>query len=127
MKLTPYPQGLAIACAAPPMQNALADKMEQAKKVAMRIAPVDTGQYKYGRVLLSRRTDPTGRLRKKYGRFRPLPRGSEGGFHVERGVRNGVAYARLVNKAPHAGFLEFGTRYMKRQRILGRAMDAIST
>lgn len=46
-------------------------------------------------------------------------------FRVVTGVRNGVAYARLMNTAPYAIYLEFGTRYMRRQRILGRALDAM--
>jgi hypothetical protein len=47
-------------------------------------------------------------------------------WRVTSGVRNGVAWSRVANIAPYAGFLETGTRYMKRQRILGRAVDAVS-
>lgn len=46
-------------------------------------------------------------------------------FRVWVGVRAGLAWARLYNPTPYARFLEWGTRYMRRQRILGRAMDAI--
>lgn len=46
-------------------------------------------------------------------------------FRVVVGVRLGVAWARLVNTTPYARFLEFGTKYMRRLRILGRAMDAM--
>lgn len=46
-------------------------------------------------------------------------------FRVVSGTRNGVVYARLLNSAPYAVYLEFGTRYMRRQRVLGRAMDAM--
>lgn len=45
-------------------------------------------------------------------------------FDVESGVRGGKAYGRVINRAPYARFVEFGTRYMKKQRILGRALDA---
>ena len=47
-------------------------------------------------------------------------------WRVYSGTRNGVAWARVVNVAPYAGYLEFGTRYMHRQRILGRALSACS-
>ncbi len=48
-----------------------------------------------------------------------------GGFHIVRINKDGRTIVRLINTAPHAGFLEFGTRYMKRQRILGRTADYI--
>lgn len=40
------------------------------------------------------------------------------------GVRNGKAWCRVSNVAAYAYFLEHGTRHMKRQRILGRAVIA---
>jgi hypothetical protein len=102
-RFTEYPQGLAIALAAPAMQRALELKMAKAYARAIAIAPVRTGLYR--------------------SRFR-----------VVSGVRNGKAYARLLNDArdPRTGYpyclaLEFGTKYMKRQRILGRAADALRT
>jgi hypothetical protein len=78
---------------------------------AERIAPVRTGAYAFG-----------------------LP-GDEGvhggGFKVAAGVKDGRAYARINNDVRrgdycYAAALEFGTRYMKRQRPLGRAIDALA-
>jgi HK97 gp10 family phage protein len=45
-------------------------------------------------------------------------------WRITSGVRGGVAWARIVNVATYAGYLEFGTRHMKRQRILGKALSA---
>jgi hypothetical protein len=48
-------------------------------------------------------------------------------WYSETGHRdNGMPYGRAGNRAPHARFLEYGTRYMARQRILGRALDAVN-
>jgi len=43
-------------------------------------------------------------------------------WRVYSGVRGDVAWCRVANTAPYAKYLEFGTRYMKRQRILGNAV-----
>lgn len=43
-------------------------------------------------------------------------------FRIVSGVYRGRAWSRLINIAPYAIYLEYGTRYMKAQRILGRAM-----
>jgi hypothetical protein len=49
-------------------------------------------------------------------------------WYSETGRRgNGLPYGRAGNRAPHASYLEWGTRYMRRQRILGRALDAATT
>jgi len=45
-------------------------------------------------------------------------------WRIYSGIRNGKAWARVENIAPYAKFLEHGTRHMKRQRILGRAVSA---
>ena len=45
-------------------------------------------------------------------------------WRIWSGVRNGVAWCRVMNVAFYAHFLEFGTKYMRRQRILGRAVQA---
>ncbi len=48
-------------------------------------------------------------------------------WYSETGRRDsGLPYGRTGNRAPHARFLEYGTRYMARQRILGRALDAVN-
>jgi HK97 gp10 family phage protein len=108
-RLTPYPQGLQQALAAPPMVRACRLKMQLAEFYALAIAPVDTGWYRDN-------TPPP-----------QVPEGAGGGFTVESGVRGTPprAYGRLLNDTPHARFLEFGTRYMDAQRILGRAADAL--
>jgi hypothetical protein len=45
-------------------------------------------------------------------------------WRIYSGTRNGIAWCRIENVAHYSGFLEFGTRHMKRQRILGRAISA---
>jgi len=45
-------------------------------------------------------------------------------WHSESGVRDGEAYGEVSNTAPHAVFLEYGTRYMDAQHPMGRAIDA---
>lgn len=107
-RFTEYPQGLAAVLAGEPMQRHLHHRMELAEIYAEAIAPVVTGRY-------------AGFTESE---ARPHNRG-HGGFVVVSGVRNGRAYARLINITPYAVFLEFGTRYMRRQRILGRSLDAM--
>lgn len=125
-RLTERPEGLAVALRAPAMVAALEGKMRKAQAYAMEIAPVRSGRYKFGAILLGPHNDPTGvRRHRARGRFERLPAGAGGGFHIESGIRRGKAYARLVNTTPYAVYLEFGTRYMRRQRILGRAADAL--
>lgn len=53
-------------------------------------------------------------------------------FRVVRSVKSGRTIVRLINTArnPRSGYpypwaLEYGTRYMRRQRILGRTADHI--
>ncbi len=125
-RFTPYPQGLALVLRGERMQEALVLKLEPAKELAEMISPIVTGQYRYGRILVSTRvrTTSTGRQRRRR-QFVALPKGKRGGFVIIKGVRNGKAYARLINKAPYAIYLEFGTRYMRRQRILGRSLAAL--
>lgn len=131
-RLIEYQTGLTAALAAPPMVAACRRAADQAKTFAERISPVDTGRYRYGRVLLGDHNDPTGSRRNAAGgNFETLPTDTTGGgFHIVAGVRVGgdgrpVAYARLYNDTPYAVFLEWGTRYMRAQRILGRAADAM--
>lgn len=77
------------------LQRALAQFAERGKAYAEQIAPVRTGHYRDS-------------------------------FRVRTGVnRRGLAYARLENTAHYAIYLEYGTRYMARQRILGRSVDAM--
>jgi hypothetical protein len=45
-------------------------------------------------------------------------------WRIYSGVRNGKAWCRVVNQAHYAAFLEFGTKHMRRQRVLGRAIIA---
>lgn len=98
--LREYPGALDRVLASVAMQRALARKLQPAQEFAEHIAPVRSGRYKTGDV-------------------------EPGGFHIRSGVRDGRAYARLYNDTPYARYLEFGTRYMRAQRILGRSVDAI--
>lgn len=102
-RLIEYQSGLDKALASPEMQHALYLKILKAEAYAKFISPYRTGRYSRS-------------------------------FRVVVGVRGTPprAYARLLNTAtdPVSGYpyclaLEFGTRYMKRQRILGRAADAL--
>jgi hypothetical protein len=115
-RLIPYPQGLAIALAAEPMQRAMHHKMEVARIYAEAIAPVRTGRY--AGFTEAATPEPTTAPTRDTN-------AGPGGFVIVSGVRNGVAYSRLINVTPYARYLEFGTRYMRRRRILGRAMDAL--
>jgi hypothetical protein len=95
---------------------------------AEEIAPVDSGAYAFG---IESRKGAHG-----------------GGFKVEAGIRNGVASVRVINRVRSGpsrrfpnGFgygaaLEYGltwvdkrtgrTHTIKKQRILGRALDAVN-
>lgn len=88
------------------MQAAMGHIAEIVRINAERIAPVRTGHYAFDR---------------------PNPRAPEsaGAFHVSSGVARGVAYGRVTNSTVYARYLEFGTRYMGKQRVLGRALDAV--
>jgi hypothetical protein len=46
------------------------------------------------------------------------------GWRVFSGVRKGKAWCRVANIVDHAYFLEYGTKHMRRQRILGRSVIA---
>lgn len=39
--------------------------------------------------------------------------------------RDGKAVGRVTAHADHSAFLEFGTRYMDAQRVLGRSLDIL--
>lgn len=113
-RLIEYEAGLQEALAAPPMQEALYVKMRRARAYALFISPRISGNYVRS-------------------------------FHLYAGVRGSPprAFARLLNDArnPDNGYpynvaLEFGYRWIdkktgkqreiKRQRILGRAADALT-
>jgi hypothetical protein len=102
-RLIEYESGLQAALAGPDMQQALYLKMRRAEAYAKFISPYRTGRYARSFVIIV-------------------------------GVRGNPprAYARLMNTAtdpisgyPYSLAIEFGTRYMRRQRILGRAADAL--
>lgn len=103
VKFKPNRRGIAEIGRSKEMQAMLAGKAELVKARAEVIAPVETGRYKG--------------LTDKYG---------PGGFRVLVGVRGGKAYAKVRNSTPYAAYLEFGTRKVRRQRILGRALLAAS-
>lgn len=117
------PEGLAVALASRRMQEAMELALEPAQVYAESISPVRTGRYRTGRITIRDRPGANGRRRRRQSL--PVAEGTGGGFHITSGVRNGKAYGRLTNDTPYARFLEFGTRYMSRQRILGRSVHAI--
>jgi hypothetical protein len=128
-RFIPYPQGLALVLRGERMQEALELTLEPAKELAEMISPVVTGQYRFGRILISQtshmRISADGAKTRRRRKFVALPPDKRGGFVIIKGVKNGKAYAMLINKAPYAVYLEFGTRHMRRQRILGRSLAAL--
>lgn len=104
------PAGIAAMLRAPWMVEAMRHRAERGRIEAERIAPVDTGAYAFG--------------------FPGKPGVHGGGFKVTAGVRDGRAYGRLSNDVHRDGFcyaaaLEWGTKYMPAQHILGRSIDAM--
>ncbi len=103
---TPNHAGIRAMAASPAMVEAMRRKAGRVAAYAEVIAPVDTGQYAHGTI-------------------------QPGGFHVEAGVRNGKAYGRCINRAPHARFVEWphrvhnSDRVIPGQHILGRSLDAL--
>ncbi len=102
-RLIEYESGLRAALAAPAMVSTMYGRMSTARGYARFISPYRTGRYSRS-------------------------------FHLIAGVRGSPprAFARLLNSArdPESGYvyalaLEFGTRKMRRQRILGRSADAL--
>jgi hypothetical protein len=108
--------GLRAMTAAPFMVKEMERRADLGRIEAERIAPVQTGAYAFGAEgAVTAGEDIHG-----------------GGFKVTSGVRDGHAYARLSNDVHRNNFcyaaaLEFGTKYMRKQRILGRAIDAIAS
>lgn len=105
-----HPAGTRAMLAEPFMVEAMRHKAELGRIAAERIAPVDTGAYAFG--------------------LPGKPGVHGGGFKVTAGLRDGRAVARLSNDVHRGDFcyaaaLEFGTRHMRAQRPLGRAIDAI--
>lgn len=104
------PAGLRAMLQSPAMIEAMRHKAELVRIRAEQIAPVRTGAYAFGHP--------------------GKPGVTGGGFKVTAGVREGRAYGRVSNDVTNRGFtyslaLEFGTRYMRKQRVLGRALDAL--
>jgi HK97 gp10 family phage protein len=123
----PNREGILAAHASHEMSNAMVRRAVKGQNFAKSIAPVDTGRYKFGAFYLTNRTDPGGHRRRKVrGNFEKLPENDQGGFKIERfATTEGHAAARVVNATAYARFLEFGTRRMRAQHILGRSLDAM--
>ena len=121
------PAGIAAMLAAPWLVRALAARAEEGKRRAIEIAPERTGRYRWGTVKVDAQGNVVRRRRrtKRAGPGRTKTEGG-GGFHVDSGIRDGKAFARLSNDTPYAYFLEHGTRRMEKQRILGRAIDSMT-
>jgi hypothetical protein len=93
------------------MVEAMRQRADLVRAEAERIASVRTGAYAFG---------APGR-----------PGVSGGGFKVTAGIGDGVAYGRVSNDVRNKSFvysfaLEFGTKYMRKQRTLGRALDVLN-
>lgn len=114
----PNPAGMAAMLRSQSMVGAM-DHLGQLVRIrAEQIAPVDTGAYAFG-------------VEAGNGAH-------DGGFKVTSGVADGRAYGRVANSVRSApskrypsGFayglvLEFGSSRQRRQRILGRALDALN-
>lgn len=99
---TPNPAGIAAMSRSEWMQERMRRRAEVGRRYAIAIAPRRTGNY-------------------------------AASFKVDSGVRNGRAYGLLYNDVrnwqtgyPYSLALEFGTRYMRAQRILGRTLDVMA-
>lgn len=105
-RFEPNHAGIAAMGRSKDMQAAMRLLAEKVRIRAEQIAPVRTGHYAFDL---------------------PNPKApdDDGGFHVSSGVRAGKAFGRVAATAFYSRFLEFGTRYMKKQRILGRSLDAL--
>lgn len=104
--------------ASPDMVAAMRHKAELVRIRAEQIAPVDTGAYAFDA---------------------PNTKGATGGgFHVTAGVHDGRAFGRVTNRVrskPSRSWpegygygvaLERGNKRIRKQRILGRALDALN-
>ncbi len=105
------PAGLRAMLSTPAMVGAMDHIGELVRIRAEEIAPVRTGAYAFG---LEGEPGVTG-----------------GGFHVDAGVHEGVARVRISNDVHRGSYnygvgLEFGSSRIKKQRILGRALDALN-
>lgn len=115
------PAGLRAMMSAQFMVNEMRRRADLGRIEAERIAPVDTSEYAFGT-----------------GSSSPRDRGAhDGGFHVDAGVRDGKAYARLSNRVrsktgfPYGVALEFGWRtrngqHIPGRHIIGNAIDAMA-
>lgn len=92
----PNRAGIEAMLRSPTVVRALEARAEQIKRRAERISPVDTGHYKAS---WYRETHATG---------------------------DGRPFVRVGNRCSYGRYLEFGTSRMRKQRILGRALDAIN-
>lgn len=80
------------------MRRAMVARAEAVAATAEAMAPVETGTYKSS-------------------------------FRVTSGITSAYAvgpraYARVTNTAPHAFFVEYGSRRVKKYRILGKSLHA---
>lgn len=124
----PNPVGIEAMLRRPFVVKALTKLAEEGKKRAEAISPERTGRYRWGTVRFDTNSRIVAKRRrtKRAGPGRTQLQGG-GGFHVE--VRqfgsDGRPFVRLINDTAYAYFLEHGTRYMRKQRILGRAIDSM--
>lgn len=105
---TPNEAGIRAMASSRAMVEAMRARAEKGRQYALVIAPVRTGRYAVH-------------------------------FHVDAGVRDGRAYGHLYNDVraldgkghpdaegyPYSLALEFGTKKMAKQRILGRCLDVM--
>ena len=93
--------GWQAALRSPEMLRAMFTKAEKVQVRAERIAPRDTGRYAGD----NHEIEPAG-------------------FVASASIKDGRAIGRVQSDVFYSVFLEFGTRYMRRRRVLGRALDA---
>lgn len=110
-RFEPNPAGMKAMLATSSMVAAMGHIGQLIRIRAEAIAPVRTGAYAFG---LEGEPGVTG-----------------GGFHVDASVVEGVARARISNDVHRGSYnygvaLEFGNSRIKKQRILGRALDALN-
>ena len=86
-------KGIGLILASPQMQREMKSRAEKVRARAEALSPEDTGQYVHS-------------------------------FKVEISIRKGKttrAVAKVVNDAPHAAYVEWGTSRTPRHRVMGRA------
>lgn len=105
-RTTDYPGGVQTLLRSPKMIAEMRARARKIKNRAILISPVGKRIY----------VD-------EYGNAHPG--NYKRSWHYRSGLKNGAAWARVYNTAHYAWFLERGTRFMRAQHILRRAVDVV--